>query len=69
MTTMVENTISANTTIYDIIEQYKSLLMEADRLFQDYINTHSLKVACGPACTDCCIYDVPANIIDAYTFR
>ncbi len=49
-----------------IMERYESILEEADRLFQDYVLDHSLKITCGPACSDCCSYDVPFSFIDAY---
>lgn len=62
-------TTPVNTTVQAILAEYESLQAEADRLFQDYARTHSLKLACGPACSECCTYDVFVHFIDAYYLR
>lgn len=61
--------ISESTTVQDILVEYESILAEADRLFQDYVRTHSLKLTCGPACSKCCDYDFPLHFIEAYYFQ
>ena len=66
MAMMTAEIIPVNTGEQAILEQYESILKEADRIFQDYVLNHSLKITCGPACSDCCVYDVPIYFIDAY---
>lgn len=61
--------ISENTTVQGILGEYESILEEADRLFQDYARTHSLKLTCGTACSECCTYDVSVHFIEAYYLR
>jgi hypothetical protein len=60
------DTIPANAARQAILERYEAILMNADRLFQEYVLNHSLKITCGPACSECCVYDVPVSFIDAY---
>ncbi|HHT9155564.1 MAG TPA: hypothetical protein ACFYD5_07100, partial [Candidatus Tripitaka sp. YC43] len=62
-------TTPVNTTIQAILSEYESLLAEADRLFQDYVRTHYLKITCGPACSWCCTWDVSVHFIEAYYLR
>lgn len=62
-------TTPVNTAVKTILAEYESLLAEADRLFQDYVHTHSLKLTCGPACSECCTYDVFLHFIEAYYLR
>ncbi|HHT9117936.1 MAG TPA: hypothetical protein ACFYD1_04820 [Candidatus Hypogeohydataceae bacterium YC38] len=59
-------TTPVNTTVQGILGEYKSILAEADRLFQDYVHTHSLKITCGPACSECCPYYIFVHFIEAY---
>lgn len=66
MAVAIADTIPVNTTVQTLLAQYESLLEEADRLFQDYVRTHSLKMTCGPTCSDCCPYFVPTHFIEAY---
>lgn len=63
------DTIPVNTSVKAILAEYESLQAEADRLFQDYARTHSLKITCGPACSECCPYDVSVHFIEAYYLR
>lgn len=62
-------TTPVNTTVQDILEEYESILEEADRLFQDYVRTHSLKLTCGTACSRCCDYYFPLHFIEVYYFQ
>lgn len=59
-------TTPVNTTVQSILSEYESILAEADRLFQDYVRTYSLKIACGPSCSKCCDYYFPAYFIEMY---
>ncbi|HHT9139667.1 MAG TPA: YkgJ family cysteine cluster protein [Candidatus Tripitaka californicus] len=65
----VTYTIPVNTTIQDVLDKYESLLEEGDRLFQDYVRTHSMKLTCGTACSKCCDYYFPLHFIEAYYFQ
>ncbi|MFN3467593.1 MAG: hypothetical protein ACK4WF_07825, partial [Candidatus Brocadiales bacterium] len=62
----IVDTVPVNTTVQDILVRYEELLAEADRLFQDYARTHSLKLACGPSCSDCCPHYVAVHFVEAY---
>ena len=66
MAMMTAEIIPVNTGEQAILERYEAILIKADRIFQDYVLNHSLKITCGPACSDCCDYDVPVYFIDAY---
>ncbi|HHT9108152.1 MAG TPA: hypothetical protein ACFYEF_09575 [Candidatus Wunengus sp. YC63] len=64
---MTAECIPVNTGEQAILERYESILKEADRLFQDYVFKHSLKLTrCGPACSECCDCDVAISFIDAW---
>lgn len=65
----ITRTTPLNTTVQGILDEYESILAEADRLFQDYVHTHSLKITCGPACSECCTYDVFVHFIEAHYLR
>ena len=43
---LTEDSIKMNAHVQAIIKQYESLILEADRLFQDYVQTNSLKINC-----------------------
>lgn len=66
MSMMAADTIPTNTVRQAILEQYETILMKADRIFQDYVLNHSLKITCGPACSECCVCDVHISFIDAW---
>lgn len=61
--------ISENTTVQSILSEYESILTEADRLFQDYVRTRSLKLTCGTACSRCRDSYLPLHFIEAYYFQ
>jgi len=64
---MTAERIPVNTGEQVILERYESILKEADRLFQDYVLKHSLKMTCcSPACSECCVCDVAISFIDAW---
>ena len=65
----ITDIITVNTAVQAILSEYKSLLAEADRLFQDYVHTHSLKITCGLACSECCCWGVSVHFIGAYYLR
>ncbi|MBI2470542.1 MAG: hypothetical protein HYV59_04790 [Planctomycetes bacterium] len=70
MAMMTTDIIHINTAEQAILDRYEAILKEADRLFQDYVLKHSLKLTgCGPACSECCVCDVPISFIDAWYFQ
>lgn len=61
-----EDAFAINAHAQAIIKQYESLILEADRLFHDYVQTNSFKIKCNVGCTDCCIHDFSISFIEAY---